>query len=83
MRLNFSGVSEEAIREGVRRIGEVVREQVALYSTLTGTGSGAGSEGQLLASGGARPDSQGGAPIDELPADADLAKVLPLLRKHA
>jgi 2-aminoadipate transaminase len=37
MRLNFSGVSEEDIREGVRRIGEVVREQVALYSTLTGT----------------------------------------------
>jgi 2-aminoadipate transaminase len=36
MRLNFSGVSEEDIREGVRRIGEVVREQVALYSALTG-----------------------------------------------
>ena len=36
MRLNFSGVSEDDIREGVRRIGEVVREQVALYSTLTG-----------------------------------------------
>ncbi len=37
MRLNFSGVSEDDIREGIRRIGEVVREQVALYSTLTGT----------------------------------------------
>ena len=37
MRLNFSGVSEDEIREGVRRIGEVVREQVALYGTLTGT----------------------------------------------
>jgi 2-aminoadipate transaminase len=37
MRLNFSGVSEDDIREGVRRIGKVVREQVALYSTLTGT----------------------------------------------
>lgn len=36
MRLNFSGVGEDDIREGVRRIGEVVREQVALYSTLTG-----------------------------------------------
>ena len=36
MRLNFSGVGEDAIREGVRRIGEVVREQVALYGTLTG-----------------------------------------------
>jgi 2-aminoadipate transaminase len=36
MRLNFSGVGDEDIREGVRRIGEVVREQVALYGTLTG-----------------------------------------------
>jgi 2-aminoadipate transaminase len=36
LRLNFSGVTEEDIREGVRRIGEVVREQVDLYGTLTG-----------------------------------------------
>ena len=36
MRLNFSGVGEADIREGVRRIGEVVREQVELYGTLTG-----------------------------------------------
>jgi 2-aminoadipate transaminase len=36
MRLNFSGVDEHAIREGIRRIGEVVREQVDLFSTLTG-----------------------------------------------
>ncbi len=36
MRLNFSGVDEEQIREGIRRIGEVVREQVAMYGTLTG-----------------------------------------------
>jgi len=36
MRLNFSGVDEADIREGVRRIGEVVREQVELFSTLTG-----------------------------------------------
>jgi 2-aminoadipate transaminase len=36
MRLNFSGVDEDLIREGIRRIGEVVREQVGMYSTLTG-----------------------------------------------
>ncbi len=36
MRLNFSGVDETQIREGVRRIGAVVGEQVALYGTLTG-----------------------------------------------
>jgi 2-aminoadipate transaminase len=37
MRLNFSGVGEADIREGVRRIGEVVREQIELYASLTGT----------------------------------------------
>ena len=42
MRLNFSGVDEDEIREGIRRIGEVVREQVALYGTLTGDDAGAG-----------------------------------------
>ena len=36
MRLNFSGCDEDAIREGIRRIGEVVTEQVELYGTLTG-----------------------------------------------
>jgi 2-aminoadipate transaminase len=36
MRLNFSGSDEDAIREGIRRIGEVVTEQVQLYGTLTG-----------------------------------------------
>ncbi|HEX4283427.1 MAG TPA: PLP-dependent aminotransferase family protein [Solirubrobacteraceae bacterium] len=36
MRLNFSGVGVDDIREGVRRLGEVVREQVELYGTLTG-----------------------------------------------
>jgi 2-aminoadipate transaminase len=36
MRLNFSAVHDDDIREGVRRIGKVVREQVGLYGTLTG-----------------------------------------------
>jgi len=55
MRLNFSGVSEDDIREGVRRIGKVVREQVELYGTLTGSAGAAqdppapaaGSEGAM------------------------------------
>ena len=38
MRLNFSGSSEEDIREGIRRIGKVVDEQVRLYENLTGRG---------------------------------------------
>jgi 2-aminoadipate transaminase len=36
MRLNFSGVSDEEIREGIRRIGKVIAEQVELYGALTG-----------------------------------------------
>ncbi|MGN6371661.1 MAG: PLP-dependent aminotransferase family protein [Solirubrobacteraceae bacterium] len=36
MRLNFAGMPEEDIREGIRRIGKVVREQVGLFGTLTG-----------------------------------------------
>lgn len=92
MRLNFSGVDEDDIREGIRRIGEIVREQVALYGTLTGTGPGP-------ARGDQRPQREAGpapAPpalgngLPEGPADApsdvtsdDLAKVLQLRRTRA
>jgi 2-aminoadipate transaminase len=74
MRLNFSGVGEDDIREGIRRIGEVVREQVALYGTLTGSGSGAS----------AAPDTSAGEP-EPRPHDVELAKVLqlPTQRKRA
>jgi 2-aminoadipate transaminase len=36
MRLNFSASPPEEIQEGIRRIGQVVWEQVALYETITG-----------------------------------------------
>jgi 2-aminoadipate transaminase len=36
MRLNFSNASADDIREGIRRIGKVVREQIALYGTFVG-----------------------------------------------
>jgi 2-aminoadipate transaminase len=39
MRLNFSGADSDAIREGIKRIGKVVREQIALYGTFTGRSS--------------------------------------------
>src|SRR3954453_18166863 len=35
MRLNFSALTADEIREGVRRIGAVVGEQVGLYETIT------------------------------------------------
>ncbi len=41
MRLNFSGAGEDEIREGIRRIGKVVGEQVELYGALTGEHQGA------------------------------------------
>src|SRR4051794_30023633 len=37
MRLNFSGVGEADIREGIRRIGEVATQQIELFGTLAGT----------------------------------------------
>ena len=37
MRLNFSGITEEKIIEGIRRIGGVAREQLDLYETMTST----------------------------------------------
>jgi 2-aminoadipate transaminase len=36
MRLNFSGVDEARIAEGVRRIGEVIAGQLDLWRTMTG-----------------------------------------------
>ncbi|MDQ2760520.1 MAG: PLP-dependent aminotransferase family protein [Actinomycetota bacterium] len=83
MRLNFSGVGEDSIREGIRRIGEIVREQVALYDTLTGirprtavTANAGKRAGER-----SRPESAPSAPGD---AD-EVAKVLrlPAKRKRA
>jgi 2-aminoadipate transaminase len=73
MRLNFSGVGEDDIREGIRRIGEVVREQVAMYGTLTGARPQAPlarSEEDL------RPPAGGRA------VDSELAKVLRMPTKR-
>jgi 2-aminoadipate transaminase len=69
MRLNFSGVSEREIREGIRRIGEVVHEGVELYDTLTGAAPRSGAR------------RAGGRPA--VPDEAAPAQVLPLRRKRA
>ncbi len=74
MRLNFSGVDEDEIREGIRRIGEVVREQVALYGTLTGSAYSTRRGSEVART---PPDPAPAAP------DAALAKVLRLPRKRA
>ena len=36
MRLNFSGATEDEIREGIRRLGVIAGEQVDLFNTMTG-----------------------------------------------
>ena len=66
MRLNFSGVGEDQIREGIRRIGDVVREQVAMYSTLTG----------------ATPAPGRAASAATPAADPDVAEILPMRRRR-
>ncbi len=81
MRLNFSGVGEDQIREGVRRLGEVVREQVALYGTLTGLrpAKQRSRRAAPATSAEAVPSGQSAA---EVP-DERLADVLRLPRKRA
>jgi 2-aminoadipate transaminase len=67
MRLNFSGSGEDAIREGIRRIGEVVTEQVQLYGTLTG-------EMQAVELPPVEEPLPGGADILRLPDRAERAR---------
>ena len=71
MRLNFSGVGEDDIREGIRRIGEIVREQVELYGTLTGMAPSR------------KRDEPPRSREEPKPAPAEHAQVLPLRRKRA
>jgi 2-aminoadipate transaminase len=80
LRLNFSGVGEDEIREGIRRIGEVVREQVALYGTLTGVPAApaqSSPHGGRSVGPAAFPGTAVGA------QDAELAPVVRLRRKRA
>jgi len=83
MRLNFSGVGEDEIREGIRRIGEVVREQLEMYGTLTGARSPAARSGRGAR---ARTGSADGPSTGEAPIRPDaLAQILrlPAQRKRA
>jgi 2-aminoadipate transaminase len=86
LRLNFSGVGEEEIREGVRRIGEVVREQVALYGTLTGVPAVAAPVSPAAPTrrlGGRLTGSAASPAAPGEPAEAALAPVVSLRRTRA
>jgi len=67
MRLNFAGVPEGDIREGIRRISAIVGPDTGL---LTGTMTGSGPAAQPAAAG---PDAE---------KDAELAEVLELPRRE-
>jgi 2-aminoadipate transaminase len=71
MRLNFSGSHEDEIREGIRRIGAVVGEQVGLYETIT-------SEHTIPAASSASRPGAAGSPE----ARGSGADVLPLRRSR-
>jgi 2-aminoadipate transaminase len=68
MRLNFSGVNEAQIHEGIRRIGEIVHEQVALYGTLTGAAPAARTAESPAAREPARDPGAALAKVLRLPA---------------
>ncbi|HVT00439.1 MAG TPA: PLP-dependent aminotransferase family protein [Solirubrobacterales bacterium] len=66
MRLNFSGVTSEEIREGIARIGAVITEQVQLYEALA---PAQGTSQDATSSPGSRPGTPGreaeDVPVDE------------------
>src|SRR6266576_5570336 len=71
MRLNFAGVADDDIREGVRRIGRAVREQLGLLGSLTGSPPASG----------ARDKEEDAATATPGAADARLADVVALPRR--
>jgi 2-aminoadipate transaminase len=81
MRLNFAGVPDEEIREGVRRIGDAIREQLGLLGSLTGGAPRAGGAHAGKRDAGA---AGGGRAAGEEPQTAaPLADVVALPRRKA
>jgi len=81
MRLNFAGVPDADIREGIRRIGRVLAQQVRLLGTLSGSLKGARgsvqeSDREPAATGGHEPAGE-----ETAVEDAPLADVVALPRR--
>jgi 2-aminoadipate transaminase len=92
MRLNFAGVPDEDIREGIRRIGAAMGEQLELYGTLRG----APAAGATRRGSAGKAGRRGKAPAAEMPTspaagegegtgaiEGDLADVVELPRRRA
>jgi hypothetical protein len=71
MRLNFAGVAEAEIEEGIARIGRAMRQQLALLGSLT-----AGRRDR-----GGAADSAAPAPPESSPTEERLADVVELPRR--
>ncbi len=84
MRLNFAGSSEEEIREGIGRIGRVVREQVGLFGSLTGAAptQAPPPEGPPARPPDPGPGAAGGEGAGGAPAGKDMADVFELPRRE-
>jgi 2-aminoadipate transaminase len=76
MRLNFAGVSEADIREGIRRIGKVVREQVGLFGTLSGS-----ARPRTAAEARHGPAREDPSPAKDREGEGELADVVALPRR--
>jgi 2-aminoadipate transaminase len=76
MRLNFSASPEDEIREGIRRIGAVIAEQVELYETITTHAAGSGT--RAAGSSASRP----GPALDAAQDDEPGGEVVPMRRKR-
>ncbi|MGA2164810.1 MAG: PLP-dependent aminotransferase family protein [Solirubrobacteraceae bacterium] len=94
MRLNFAGLPEEEIREGIKRIGTAVDRQMRLFGALTGSPRRMGAHPSTHPSGvaartsGSRPETAGEErrpiqPVVESPDTEGLADVVELRRRHA
>jgi 2-aminoadipate transaminase len=77
MRLNFAGVAEHDIREGIRRIGSLMGGDTSLFGALSGAAPSAAGDGRAQDRAPGAQDPAGGA---QKPA-ANLADVVPLPRR--
>jgi len=86
MRLNFAGVPDDDIREGIRRISAIARPDTGLMGALTGSAAGATPGGAADADTGARSETSRPAAASDAQTtterDAGLANVVELPRRE-
>jgi 2-aminoadipate transaminase len=84
MRLNFAGVPDENIREGIRRISAIARPDTGLMGALTGSSAGATPGGAAEADSGTSGETsrtEADSRAQRTERDAGLANVVELPRR--